>query len=135
MLDFKVEAKLENLPQIADFISHATQKLGLNESKGFDVHVAVGEVCENIVRYSYPEDKKGAIEIECKLKGDDFIVITKYQGKPFNPNSVPPPDINASLEQRKVGGLGIYFMKSLMDEIKYSFDAKKGNELIIIKKI
>ncbi|MDI6752485.1 MAG: ATP-binding protein [bacterium] len=134
MLDFRVNAELENLSKITDFISSATQKLGLDESKGFDVQVAVGETCENIAKYSYPEDKKGAIEIGCKLEGNDFIVIIKYQGMSFNPDSVPQPDVNASLEERRVGGLGVYFMKSLMDEVNYSFDAEKGNELVMIKK-
>ncbi|MEW6680483.1 MAG: anti-sigma factor antagonist [bacterium] len=132
-LDFKVEGKIENLSKIADFIEQATQRLGLNKSKRFDVMVAVGEACENIIQHGYSE-KKGYIEIKCEMKDGDFLVRIRDWGRAFDPKSVPCPNIDAPLEQRRGGGWGIYFMKSLMDEIDYHFDSKRGNELVMLKK-
>ena len=65
----------------------------------------------------------------------DFIVTIRDRGKPFDPSSVPPPDLEADLDKRRVGGLGIYFMRKLMDEVNYTTDADKGNELTMRKRL
>jgi len=131
----KIVSKLENLSQTADFIQQATQNAGLNESDKFDVLVAVQEACENIIQYGYPKGKGGGIEIRCEGEDDGFIVRIGYEGNSFDPNAVPEPNIDSPLEERSPGGLGIYFMKNLMDEVHYNFDPQKGNELIMKKYI
>ena len=75
------------------------------------------------------------ITLICELAGEDFIVTIRDRGKPFDPSSVPSPDLEADLDKRRVGGLGIYFMRKLMDEVSYNFDAKKGNELTMRKRL
>ncbi len=132
-LELEVVARLENLSKISDFIDDVSCKFGLDEDKMFDVHIAVGEACENILKHSYPKEKKGLVKIRCELKMDDFVVKIIDQGKPFDFNSVPSPNLDVPLEERAIGGLGIHFMKNLMDEVKYSFDPEKGNELIMKK--
>ncbi len=131
----KIVSKLENLSQTADFIQQATQNAGLNESDKFDVLVAVQEACENIIQYGYSKCKKGSIKIRCESEDDGFVVRIRDEGKSFDPNSAPEPDIDSPLEERSPGGLGIYFMKNLMDEVYYNFDPQKGNELIMKKYI
>jgi len=95
-----------------------------------EVQTAVDEACTNIVKYAYSE-QGGAIIVICERQDNDFIVTIKDNGKPFDPSSVPLPDLDADLDKRKIGGLGIYFMKKLMDDVSYSFDANKGNTLVM----
>ncbi|MEW6617956.1 MAG: response regulator [bacterium] len=135
MLNFKTTAKLENLPLMSNFINQATQKFGLDKDTGFDIQVAVEEACENIVEHSYPKGSEGSIEINCEYKDNNFIVKIKDYGQSFDPNTIPEPNLEAKLEDRTTGGLGIYFMKRLMDEINYYFDPKEGNELIMVKRL
>jgi serine/threonine-protein kinase RsbW len=66
---------------------------------------------------------------------DEFVVTIRDRGKPFDPSSVPAPDLHADLGERRVGGLGIYFMRKMMDEVSYSLDAEGGNELTMRKKL
>lgn len=136
-LESKLEttAKLENLSLIEDFIRQAARQFSLDKTRGFDVQVAVVEACENIIEHSYGEGREGPIEIRCELKDGDFVVRIKDKGEPFNPDAVPVPHIENNLEERTSGGLGIYLMKSLMDEVSYHFDAEKRNELVMVKKI
>jgi serine/threonine-protein kinase RsbW len=94
--------------------------------------MAVDEACTNIIKYAYSEEG-GVITLTCELQGNDFVVIIRDRGKPFDPSSVPPPDLEADLDERKIGGLGIYLMGKLMDDVSYSFDAKKGNTLVMRK--
>ena len=127
----KTDAKLENLSVIADFISSSMSQLGI-EAGVFEVQTAVDEACTNIIKYAYSEEG-GVITITCESQDNDFVVTIRDNGKPFDPSSVPPPDLEADLDKRRIGGLGIYLMKKLMDDVSYSFDARKGNILVMRK--
>jgi anti-sigma regulatory factor (Ser/Thr protein kinase) len=70
-----------------------------------------------------------------ELNDDELIITLINWGKPFDPASIAPPDLNVTLEDRKIGGLGMYFIRKLMDEVSYSFDTVKGNRLILKKRL
>lgn len=128
----KIEANLENLSVISSVISSAMKRAHVDAAIIPKVLLAVDEACTNIVLYAYPK-RKGYIRLACWLNGDDFVVSIEDKGKPFNPCLVPPPELNVSLEDRRVGGLGIYFMRKFMDEISYEYDPKTGNQLVMRK--
>ena len=131
-LKLKIEGKLENLSLIGEFIGDSMRSFGLDNHKIFDVQLAVDEACTNIIEYGYANEV-GTIDIACQRKGDEIIVVIKDRGKPFDPTSVQPPDLNASLEERKTGGLGIYFMKTLMDEVRYEFKEGKNVLTMVVR--
>jgi len=135
MDDFKlkIDSRLENLAVIADFIATTMAQLGIEESI-FEIQTAVDEACTNIMKYAY-EEGKGIINISCELRDNDFVITIRDKGKPFDPTSIALPDLEADWSERKIGGLGIYMMRKLMDEVSYSFDAEKGNTLIMRKRV
>ncbi|MBI5199279.1 MAG: ATP-binding protein [Nitrospirae bacterium] len=135
VFELTVTNQLDNFPAITDFIIKTARQLNLDKNKIFDIQTAVEEACENIIEHAYPKDEKGTIDFHCEMKDDEFIVKIRDHGRPFNPDSVQSPDLEAALEERAIGGLGIHFMKSLMDEVNYSFDFEKGNELVMKKYI
>ena len=96
--------------------------------------LAIDEACTNIALYAYPE-RKGYIRLACWLDHGDFVISIEDKGKPFNPCSVPPPRFDVSLNERKVGGLGIHLMRKLMDEISYTYDPMIGNQLTMRKHV
>ena len=130
-LELQIEAKPENLSVIADFIATAMRQLG-TEQDMFEVQTAVDEACTNIMLHAY-SGKGGVISISCELQDKDFIITIRDNGRPFDPASVPPPDVEAALEERRVGGLGVHLMRKLMDDVSYTFDAEKGNKLVMRK--
>jgi len=130
-LELRTDARLENLSVIADFISTSMSQLGIEEGI-FEVQVAVDEACTNIMKYAY-SGKGGIITITCELQDNDLVVNIRDKGKPFDPASVPSPDLGADVDKRKIGGLGIYLMRKLMDDVSYSFDAETGNTLVMRK--
>jgi anti-sigma regulatory factor (Ser/Thr protein kinase) len=132
LFELKIEGILENLSLIGDFIGDTMRGFGLDEHKTFDVQLAVDEACTNIIEYGYANEG-GMIDIACQRRGDEIIVVIKDRGKPFDPTSVQPPDLNASLEERKAGGLGIYFMKKLMDEVRYEFKEGKNVLTMVVR--
>lgn len=129
--ELEIAGKLENLSVIAEFIATAMRQLGIEEGI-FDVQIAVDEACTNIIQYAYA-GKGGIIAISCELQDNDIVITITDKGMPFDPGSVPPPDLEADLNHRRVGGLGMYLMRKLMDDVSYDFDAEKGNKLTMRK--
>jgi len=130
--ELEVDNRLENLSIISDFIGKAMRQVGASEKSIAKVQLAVDEACSNIILHAY-SGRKGIVRLILELVGDDLIVTIKDRGKPFDPTSVPPPDLEADLDERKIGGLGMYFMRKAMDEVSYSFDAEDGNKLTMRK--
>jgi len=124
---------VQNLEIIADFITQATQQSNLSEQDIFAIQLAVDEACTNIIEHAYA-DSPGDIHLTCELEPDECIITLRDHGRPFDPEAIPPPNIDSGLEERRVGGLGLYFMHKLMDEVRFSFDSETGNQLVMIKR-
>jgi serine/threonine-protein kinase RsbW len=129
-----VTSKIDNLPVIMDFVNEKLTKFRADQAAISRIQLAVDEASTNIIKYAY-EGKEGPLKLVMELNGDELIVTLIDWGKPFDPVSIPPPDLNFTLEERKIGGLGIYFIRKMMDEVSYSFDTVKGNRLILKKKL
>ena len=129
-----VDGRLENLATIADFVVKAAQAADLNEKATFEVQMAVDEACTNVIKHGYGEEENGKIALCCECAEDNFVVTIRDYGQPFDPGAIPPPDITCGLAERCNGGLGLYFMRRLMDEVCFHFDTE-GNELTMIKRI
>ena len=130
----KVEAALENLSVISSAVSEAMKQAKIDAAIIPGILLAVDEACTNIALYAYPE-RKGYIRLTCWLNHDDFVISIEDKGKPFDPCSAPPPKLDANLDDRRAGGLGIYFIQTFMDEISYKYDPKIGNQLTMRKHI
>ena len=132
--ELTVDGRLESLATIADFVIEAAQASGLNDKATCEVQMAVDEACTNVIQHGYGEEEKGEIALRCKFAEGDFVVTIRDHGQPFDPDAVPPPDLTASLAERQEGMLGLYFMRQLMDEVRFHFTAE-GNELTMVKRI
>ena len=120
-------AVLGDIPRVIEFVVDWLEDRGLGKYT-FQLETAVDEASTNVIKHAYG-GQGGFFEISCDMQGQDIVIRIKDRGKTFDPGSVPQPDVNADLENRKIGGLGIYIMKKMMDQVKYSFDAKQGNRL------
>lgn len=107
------------------------EQMGISKEE-HGVQTAVGEACTNVMKYAY-SGKGGPITLTCEMKDHDLVVVINDHGKPFDPGSVSPPNLDASLEKRRIGGLGIHLMKKYMDEVTYNFKEDTGNTLVMKK--
>ena len=121
------KAFLSDLPGIVEFVVNWLQSQGLDKYS-FPLETAVDEASTNVLNYAY-SGQGGFFQISCELQGNEIVVTIRDRGVQFDPNSIPLPDVDASLENRKIGGLGIYMMKKMMDGVRYEFDLKEGNRL------
>lgn len=130
-----VPGRFESLAQIAEFVQSAVGAAGWDDDESFRVQMAVDEACSNIIEHAYGPNQCGSIEVSCCVRDQGDLVITiRDSGRPFDPAVVPEPPIGASLDDLPEGGLGLYFMRKLMDEVSFRFDERGGNELTMIKR-
>jgi serine/threonine-protein kinase RsbW len=115
-----VDSKLENLSVIGQFIEDTLRQCQIDSPN--NVHafqLSVDEACTNVIEHAYAYSTSGEISVSCSFTGEKFTVTIEDNGAPFDPTKKPDPDVNQGLDERKAGGLGIYFMKKLMDEVQY----------------
>jgi anti-sigma regulatory factor (Ser/Thr protein kinase) len=129
-----IPSRFEYLSRIADFIAEAGREAGFDEDTIFHVQMAVDEACSNVIEHAYQGQDQGDITLSCVCRGREWVVTVHDTGRPFDPQSIPDPNVNASLDNIKAGGLGLYFMRQLMDRVEFSFDEEKGNRLRMVKR-
>jgi serine/threonine-protein kinase RsbW len=127
-------ARFDSLAAISEFVTRAAEATGLDARAVYAVQLAVDEACANIIEHAYGDEGGGDIECTCMVNENGLTVILRDYGRPFNPTSVPEPDLYTSLEDRKIRGLGLYFIRQLMDQVRFEFTADSGNVLTMIKR-
>jgi anti-sigma regulatory factor (Ser/Thr protein kinase) len=124
---------LNNLEKICDYVTQHANEAGLNETEVYAVQLAVDEAATNIIEHGYGEECPSRIDVTCEILEDGLKVVIYDDADPFDPASVPEPEINVTLEDIKPRGLGIFFMRKMMDEVKYEASPNQGNTLTMIK--
>lgn len=121
-------AALDHLHEAMGVVVSFAEEQGFPPDRIMEIELSVEEALVNIINYAYPNGN-GDMEISCTLSGQDrFIVEITDKGIPFNVLSIEDPDIASDVEDRKIGGLGIFFIKRLMNDVVYS--RKEGRNIL-----
>jgi len=123
-----------NLEKICEFVTKEARQAGLDDDGIYAVQLAVDEACSNIIEHAYRNKKDGAIICECNSIVDGLEVILKDNGEPFNPDSVPDPQIGVPLKELKLRGAGLYLIRKIMDDVVFEVNEPKGSILKMKKK-
>jgi serine/threonine-protein kinase RsbW len=125
--------RFDSLSRISKFVVGAAGAAGLGEEAVYAVEMAVDEACTNIIEHAYGGEGRGDIECTCQINHEGLTVTLRDYGSPFDPSNVPEPNVNAALEDREEGGLGLYLIRKLMDEVDFEFTPDSGNVLTMVK--
>lgn len=126
---------MANLPQVLAFVRSGCQAAGLSDDAAFACELAADEACTNVIEHAYRGRRDGVIRISWQRDDDVFVLHFHDRGKPFDPTKISRPPLNRRLEERTVGGLGLHFMRSMMDEVRFEFDKNAGNTLTMVKRV
>ncbi len=130
-----LEATIDNIPVITDFINEQLEALDCAMKAQLQIDVAIDEVFTNIASYAYPEGAGMAtVQIDFDAATRVASIVFEDDGIPFNPLKAKEPDITLSAEERPIGGLGIFLVRKTMDDVRYERRDDK-NILTIEKKI
>lgn len=135
MKKITLEATIENIGKVTDFVDDFLEEYQCPFKSKMQIDIAIDELFGNIANYAYGDQTGEATVCVEWNESNSFITISFIdQGIPFNPLETEEPDITLSVEERKIGGLGIHLVKKNMDEIEYQYVDGK-NQLKISKKI
>lgn len=118
---------------MVDYVSEAARAAGLEELKLMNLQLAVEEIAVNVCNYAYPTPP-GEVVIRHTTRDGRLLVEIIDRGIPFDPLSLPAPDTSLDIEKRRIGGLGIFFVRRVMNEVRYE---RKGdrNHLTLVMDI
>jgi len=130
----KVPAKLEYLHRIMDGISQCARELGFDQKRISEIELAGEEALVNIFNYAY-QGNVGDVEVICKLDRNERLIIEIIDsGTPFNLLSIEEPDTTVDISERRIGGLGVFLVKKLTDDVQCRREGEKNILTLIINK-
>ena len=130
----KTDADIKKLSEVIEFIDSFLESVHCSPKAQMQIDTSVEEIFVNIASYAYPEGK-GTADIDIYLTSDNMVCIELTDsGKPFNPLARTDPDTSLTANERKIGGLGIFMVKKLMDKVEY-VRHDNCNTLYLYKKI
>jgi anti-sigma regulatory factor (Ser/Thr protein kinase) len=125
-------AQLESLQVFRGFITECCARYSIPNDVVLDLKLAVDEACTNIIEHGYKGMDPGSIILSFRIEPDRILVQITDFGHVFEPVEAPKPDVEAALEDQKLGGLGLYLIYQTMDNINYQ-SSEDGNTLTFIK--
>jgi serine/threonine-protein kinase RsbW len=127
-------ARFEFLDEIRDLVAEVAREGGFSEKEVYSLQLAADEAASNIIEHAYAGITNASLDVTCNCEGDELIITMRDNGKPFDPSKVKQPNLKADLSERQIGGLGMYLMRKLMDDVRYEANSRTGNLLTMIKR-
>lgn len=132
LLQFSVANDLREIAVAADRIDEFCSLNGIPPATAYAVNLSVDELLTNTISYGYEDSGEHRIDLMIRLDGDVLAVQISDDGIEFAPDSADDPDTNASIEDRPIGGLGIFLTRQMMDSFEYRRD--EGLNIVTLTK-
>jgi serine/threonine-protein kinase RsbW len=142
-----VPGRYDKIRVICEFVSAGARQAGLSADEVFHMELCCDEASTNIIEHAYGAEDMGDITVTYEISDENFTVTLHDDGRPFDPEDVPEPTLPTAdqdssdaalgdiMKSLKIGGLGIHFMRELMDDVHFSFNGQRGNTLVLTKNI
>ena len=126
--------RVEEIPCLAEFVETICESAGVSHSLMMNLDLALEEAVTNVMLYAYPEGTTGQVEVECMSEDGLLTFQIRDAGAPFDPTQQADADVTLGVQERPIGGLGIFLVRQIMDEVRYERKNDK-NVLTLVKRI
>lgn len=130
-MHIQIKNDLEEMSRLRDMVIQFSEENSLSEEIVFALDLCLEELVTNIIKYAYDERGGHAIQITLLQEKDLLVLEIRDEGRLFDPTQIPEPDLDAPLEERRIGGLGIHLVRSYVTSMEYR---REGNQNITILK-
>ncbi len=138
-----VPGRYKEIKHICEFIAAGAAEAGFDANTIFHLELCCDEASTNIIEHAYGDEDVGDIVISYLVDDEGFTIVLRDTGRAFDPGDVPPPlaisdtamPADELADQMRVGGLGLHFIRNLMDKVTYTADRRYGNRLVMVKKL
>ena len=123
---------VSELERVMSFVSDLCARNSISQETEYDLNLALDEIITNVATHAYPEGGEHHYTLQITMTHEEFVARIEDDGMEFNPTGHPPPDLDAPLEERKEGGLGIFLVRQIMTSVEYRRVA--GKNLLTLRK-
>ncbi len=110
---------VQTIPQLAEFVDEVCATAGFDMATAMQMNLALEEAVVNVMSYAYPAGSKGSVHITAETADGQLTFVITDHGVPFDPTAKEAADVTLSAEERPIGGLGIFLVRSIMDSVNY----------------
>lgn len=114
-----LENEISEINKLAVFIEKLGEELSLAPDMVFNLNLVLEEAVSNVILYAYPKGERQEIVLSAQKKDNSLIFVLTDSGKEFDPTQAPDADVTLSAEDRQIGGLGIFLIRQIMNEVEY----------------
>lgn len=129
----KIPSITENLQMIREFVLKIAAKTGFNEETQEQIALAVDEACTNVIKHAHHHDARRLMDIQIQTDANKMKITITDKGRGFDITKLKDPDVEKFIKESRHGGLGIYLIKTLMDEVDYEFNPGVKNQVQLTK--
>jgi anti-sigma regulatory factor (Ser/Thr protein kinase) len=128
-----IGSELDQIARARDFVEAIARRIPMNDSEVYDLVLAVDEAVTNVIEHAYGGERGRTVELMAEYSADHFTIIVTHTGPSFDPSAHPEPVMEEYMADRRVGGLGLYLMRQLMDRIEYGVSGEGHQQIRMVK--
>lgn len=117
-----------------DFVAEIAKSVPMNERQIYDLELAVDEALTNVIEHAYEGRSDAQVELTVQHENDRFTIVIAHDGLSFDPGNQADVDLKQHIAERRVGGLGLFLMKKLMDEVEYTTGEDGRRQIRLMKR-
>ena len=125
--------EMTEVGRLRTFFFSVCREHGIDDETVKTLNLALEEWVANVINYAYPKGMRGHVEVTADVNDDVLTLVIKDHGTAFDPTQHAEVDINAELDERTIGGLGIHLIRTIMDTVEYQRTADGYNRLVLTK--
>jgi anti-sigma regulatory factor (Ser/Thr protein kinase) len=124
--DFEIKNDLTEIDILTASILELCRNNGIGEDFYYDIRLALEEAVSNTIKYGYEDEQVHMIRVRAGMENQEFFIEIEDDGKAFNPLDTPDPNLSLPVEEKPIGGLGIYLLRAVMDQVEYRRDGTRN---------
>lgn len=123
---------ISEITRLYEFIEDIGNDFSLSPDIVFNLNLVLEEAVVNVINYAYPKEEHQYIYLSATMKDGSIVLVLTDTGKEFDPTAAPEADITLSADERQIGGLGIFLIRQIMNEVKY--ERIEGKNVLTLEK-
>ncbi|HEX3973275.1 MAG TPA: ATP-binding protein [Stellaceae bacterium] len=131
-LSLRIVNDLAELSRVAEGVEEFCANQAIPAACAFKLNVALEELLTNTISYGYDDDGRHEIAIDIAREGETIVTEISDDGHAFDPLNAPPPDLDSAIEDRRIGGLGVHLVRTMMDDVAYAY--RDGRNHVTLRK-
>ena len=130
--EIRIKNQVKELEHLARFVEEIGEELGLDMEMQMNLNLVMEEMVSNVIFYAYPRETDATIELMAESDGKELTFVLSDQGRAFDPTLKEDADMNVNPAERDLGGMGIFIVKNIMNQVTYQ--RLEGKNLLTMKK-